>query len=100
MSITKEQLIPLFEGKSKAEIVGEGGVMKTLIANLIEAAMEAEMSHHLGYSKHDSKNKKILNSRNGYSNKKIIGSFGQTEIEVPRDRAGEFEPQIVPKNNR
>ena len=99
MPYTRESLLPLVRGKSKEDILGEGGILKTLVKDLVEAAMDAEMENHLGYSKHATKaSKSLRNSRNGYSSKKIIGDFGKAEIEVPRDRNSEFEPRIIEKH--
>lgn len=100
MPISKENLMPLVDGKSKEEILGKNGILNTIVKNLLEAAMEAEMGHHLGYKKHDSSNKKTENSRNGRSSKKVSGSFGEALIDVPRDRDSSFEPQILPKGQR
>lgn len=68
-----------------------------LLKMTVEAALSAEMEHHLGYSKHDSDNKQTTNARNGYSSKTLKGDHGEVEIEVPRDRDSCFEPIIVPK---
>ena len=70
----------------KAAIFGEGGILKQLTTALVERALEAELSTHLGYKKHQSKPEGQSNSRNGYSQKKLQGDFGYAEIAVPRDR--------------
>jgi putative transposase len=62
--------------------------------------MNAELTHHLGYKKNDPDGRGSGNSRNGKGKKKLTGDFGEIEIEVPRDRAGEFEPKIVGKHQR
>src|SRR3989442_14325260 len=62
--------------------------------------MSAEPTHELGYEKHDPQGRGSGNSRNGKSRKKLKGDFGEVDIEVPRDREGEFEPKIVPKHER
>jgi len=72
--------------------------VKMLTAETIQTALDAELDEELGYSKYDYKNKETTNSRNGYSHKTVLGSFGETEIEVPRDRDGEFDPQLVKKH--
>jgi putative transposase len=64
---------------------------------LVERALETELSTHLGYGKHELRPEGQSNSRNGYSQKKVQGDFGIAEIAVPRDRQGEFEPQMVKK---
>lgn len=90
----------LLAGKSTEEIVGQGGVLKQLTKALLERAMGAELSNHLGYEKHDSAGWGSGNSRNGTSRKRVQGDFGAVEIEVPRDRQGSFEPKILPKHKR
>lgn len=72
--------------------------VKMLTADTIQAALDAELEGELGYSKYDYKNKSTGNSRNGYSSKTVQGSFGEMEIDLPRDRNGEFEPQLVKKH--
>ena len=90
----------LLAGKTTEEIVGPDGLLKRLTKTLIERAMNAEMSHHLGYEKHAPEGRGSGNNRNGSSSKKVQGDFGAVEIEVPRDRNGTFEPKIIPKHER
>lgn len=70
---------------------------KDLIAPVLQTMLEAEMSEHLGYEKHDPKGKHTGNNRNGHSVKTLRTSFGPAPIEIPRDRNGTFEPRAVPK---
>ena len=72
--------------------------VKMLTAETIQAALDAELENELGYSKYDYKNKQTDNSRNGYSSKTVQSSMGEMEIQVPRDRNSEFEPQLVKKH--
>ncbi len=72
--------------------------VKMLTAETIQAALDAELENDLGYSKYDYKNKQTDNSRNGYSKKTVQSSTGELEIKVPRDRQGEYEPQLVRKH--
>ena len=67
--------------------------VKMLTAETIQAALDAELESELGYSKYDTRNKKTDNSRNGYSAKTVQGSMGEVEIDAPRDRKGEYEPE-------
>jgi putative transposase len=90
----------LLAGKSTEEIVGPNGLLKQLTKALVERAMNAEMSHHLGYEKHSAGGRGSGNNRNGKSRKKIQGDFGSVEIEVPRDRNGTYDPKIIPKHER
>ncbi len=71
--------------------------LKRLFAGTIEQMLEAEMDEHLGYEKHDNSGDNTGNSRNGYNHKTIISEYGESEIAVPRDRNGEFEPKVIAK---
>lgn len=73
-------------------------VFKEMVGEVLENGLEAELDDELGYSKYDYRNKDTQNSRNGYSRKSVRTSAGPVEIAVPRDRNGEFEPQIIKKN--
>ena len=73
-------------------------LFKETIAEFMENSLEAELDDELGYSKYDYKNKDTNNSRNGHSSKTLRTSFGDVEVSVPRDRKGEFEPQVLKKN--
>lgn len=86
--------------KGPEDLIGQNGLLKRLTKKLVEGALGAEMTHHLGYEKHDSAGEGTGNSRNGVSPKTLKGDFGQVEIEVPRDRNGSFEPKIVAKHQR
>ena len=100
MLFNEKDLKSLVAGKSREEILGEGGILKGLIKSLIEAAMNAELDHHLGYEKHEKRPLGADNSRNGRTSKKLKGDFGEAEILVPRDRNASFEPKIVAKGQR
>lgn len=71
--------------------------LKRLFAGTIEQMLEAEMDEHLGYEKHDVAGNNSGNSRNGYNHKTIISDYGESEISIPRDRNGEFEPKVLEK---
>lgn len=73
------------------------GLLKELTKAVLERALQGEMTEHLGYAKHDPSGD---NSRNGVARKTLKGDFGEVELETPRDRNGEFQPQIVKKNQR
>lgn len=72
-------------------------IMRDMMSIILEGTLDAEMDEELGYSKYDYKNKDTDNSRNGYSKKTMHTSYGDMDIEVPRDRKGEFEPQVIKK---
>jgi putative transposase len=86
--------------KKPEDILGENGILKQLTKALMERALSAELTHHLGYEKHSPEGRKKGNSRNGTSGKTLKTDFGDLPIEVPRDRNGEFEPQLVKKGQR
>ena len=71
---------------------------KLMVGEMIENGLEGELDDELGYTKYDYRNKSGENSRNCFSKKTLKTSFGETDIKVPRDRNGEFEPQLVKKN--
>ena len=73
-------------------------MLKDLLGDMLQNMLEAEMDAKLGYSKYDYKNKDTDDSRNGYSHKTVTSSMGDIELDIPRDRKGEFDPQIVRKN--
>lgn len=96
--INQNLLDELLKDYQKPEdILGENGLLKQLTKAVLERAMQAELTHHLGYDKHDPKGNNSGNSRNGKSKKTLKGDFGSMPLEVPRDRNATFEPQIVPK---
>ena len=84
--------------QSPDDLLGDNGLLQQLTKALVERALQGELSHHLGYEKHSSKGKNSGNSRNGSSAKTLRGKRGQLQIEVPRDRTSDFEPQLIKKN--
>jgi transposase-like protein len=82
------------------ELVGQGGLLTRLTKSVLETALEAEMTQHLGYDKHDPMGRNGGNSRNGTRTKTVVTEIGPVDIEVPRDREGSFEPAIVRKRQR
>jgi putative transposase len=95
-----ELLDSLLEGKKPDEILGQEGLLGELTKRLVERALEAEMSEHLGYEKHAQAGRNGKNSRNGRAVKRVKTDTSEVAIEVPRDREGTFEPQLVPKRRR
>ena len=87
----------LADYKKPEDIIGENGLLKQLTKALLERAMQAELTDHLGYEKHDSAGNNSGNSRNGASTKTLKGDFGEIPLETPRDRNGSYEPKIVGK---
>jgi len=98
-SIDNELIDNLLKDYKKPEdLIGENGLLKQLTKQLLERAMTAELTEHVGYEKHDVSGHNSGNSRNGKSAKTLKGTFGTMPIEVPRDRNGSFEPQIIEKH--
>jgi putative transposase len=93
-----ELLDELLANYTKPEdLTGKDGILKQLTTRLVERALQSEMTEHLGYEKHDPKGRVLPNARNGTSAKTLKTDQGPLEIEVPRDRDGTFEPQLVRK---
>jgi putative transposase len=90
----------LIKDKTAEEILGESGLVKELTQRLIEHVLEGEMTAHLGYDKHAAEGRNRSNSRNGRNLKRLKSGTAELEIEVPRDREGSFEPQLVRKRQR
>ena len=97
---TDKLLDDLVKGKKPEEILGEDGILKDLTRRMVERALEGEMTDHLGYEPHAPEGRNSGNSRNGKGTKTVQTESGEIEIEVPRDRAGEFDPQLVKKRQR
>src|SRR6478736_5678627 len=82
------------------ELVGPNGLLNQLTKNVLESALEAEMTEHLGYDKHDPAGRGSGNSRNGVRAKTVLTEIGPVDIDVPRDVDSSFEPAIVRKRQR
>ena len=80
-------------------LTGEGGLLGRLTKLVLESALEGEITEHLGYDKHERAGS-ATNARNGSRTKTVLTDIGQVPIEVPRDRDGSFQPQIVRKHQR
>ena len=99
MTVSNELIDRLLADYKKPEdLIGENGLLKQLTKRLVERALEAEMAEHLGHGKNEPVANPKGNTRNGKSKKTLKGEFGELPIEIPRDRDGSFEPQIVPKH--
>ena len=103
MTVTKsipQDLIAslLADYKKPEDLIGEHGLLKQLTKVLVERALEAEMEAHLGHGKNAPVANASGNTRNGKSRKTLKGEFGELPIDIPRDRQGSFEPQLIPKH--
>jgi putative transposase len=97
-TIKPEILDELLSGvSSPEELMGDAGLFRQLKKALMERALGGELTHHLGYEKGDPAGRGSGNSRNGHSAKTVLSEDGELELAIPRDRAGTFEPRLVPK---
>ena len=90
----------LSECKGPEEILGANGLVQQLTKRAIERALAGELTTHLGYSAHERADEPRENTRNGSSAKTLATEHGPVVLEIPRDRAGSFEPQLIPKGER
>src|SRR5437868_3166709 len=98
MAIDKKLIDQLLADYKKPEdIIGEDGLLKQLTKALLERALQAELTDHLGFEKHAPAGHHSGNTRNGSSRKSLKGNFGELELETPRDRRATFEPRIIAK---
>ena len=98
MSIRRELIDELLKDyPNPQDVLAEDGLLKQLTKAVIERCLETELDTHLGYTKHKRHGNADGNTRNGTSQKTMKGEQGQIEIDVPRDRQGTFEPQLVTK---
>ena len=87
-------------GITQDELFGKQGLAKYLTSRLLNKVLEAEMDIHLGYKKNSNEGDNSGNSRNGYSKKTVLTQDQEVELNIPRDRNSEFEPEIVPKYSK
>jgi putative transposase len=97
-SIPKELVAQFLTGPMTAESIEAAGI--ALKKALIEASLDAELSHHLGYAPGADKPEAVTNHRNGSTGKTVLTGDGSVRIETPRDREGSFEPVLLPKHAR
>lgn len=97
----RQALREMMAGYLKDNPVKDGkdvnSIMREMMSVILEGALDGELDDELGYSKYDYKNKDINNSRNGYSKKTMHTSYGDMDLDIPRDRNGEYEPQVIKK---
>ena len=94
----REKIRELLQTSGVSSMEDIQNLFKETIAEFMENGLDAELDDELGYSRYDYKNKDTENSRNGHSHKTLRTSFGDVKVSVPRDRKGEFDPQILKKN--
>ncbi len=98
--VVQHDLIDLLlaDYKKPEDLIGENGILKQLTKAIVERALQAELAAHLGHDKHEAVANDSGNTRNGSSAKTLKGDFGALPIEIPRDRDGSFEPQLIAKH--
>ncbi len=89
----------IFQENDIQNIADAQSLMKDMFKDMVSLMLEAEMEETLGYPKYG-RNDAADNSRNGYNDKKVKTSLGEVELDIPRDRKGTFEPQVIPKYSR
>jgi putative transposase len=100
---TNDELVAQLAARARAEglqLTGEGGLLSQLTKRVVESALEGELDDHLGYGKHEPTGRDGGNSRNGRRAKTVLTEAGPVSLEVPRDRDGSFEPQLIKKRQR
>lgn len=90
----------LIKERGIKDLQGINDLVKELTGSLIQEMLEGELENELGYSKWDYRNKETSNTRNGYSEKTLQSSQGEIDVKIPRDRNGEFEPQLIKKYDK
>ncbi|QRN84670.1 IS256 family transposase [Clostridia bacterium] len=98
--IDKQLIRELMKEGELKDVKDIQSLLKAQFKDIMQEMLEAELDHELGYSKYDYKNKDTTNSRNGIRSKKVRSDYGEMEIDIPRDRNGDFEPVIIKKNQR
>ena len=100
--LSEEALDALIDsaGQGQVRLTGPGGFLPAMIARVLERGMDAELTDHLGYERGDPAGRVLANSRNGSTPKTLATEVGDVPITTPRDRAGTFEPRLVPKGTR
>lgn len=99
-TFSKEELRAFIKENNLVTAQDAQEAVKSLFGQLIQEMLEAELDHELGYTRYDYRNKKTDNTRNGHTKKTVKSEFGPLELNVPRDRKGEFEPVVVKKYQR
>lgn len=94
----RKELTEFLDTVGVSDVAGVQELFKDLVSTVLENGLEGELDEELGYTKYDCRNKETDNCRNGHSEKTVRSSFGDIDLSVPRDRKGEYEPQLVKKH--
>jgi len=93
-----KEITEFLESVGVSDVTGVQELFKDLVSSVLQNGLEGELEEELGYSEYDYRNKETDNSRNGHSEKTVRSSFGDIELSVPRDRKGDYEPQLIKKH--
>ena len=100
MPVAKEQIRQIIADNNISSVADVYTLLRDGFKDILQELMEAELDAALGYEKNQKGDMDTANKRNGHSPKKLKSQYGEFQIDVPRDRNGEFEPKIVPKYQR
>lgn len=100
MALDRDELKKLLKEKGVKSLDDFNAFMREVSKEVVETILDGELTDHLGYEKHDQKTKSTDNARNGFTPKTVKSRFGEIDLDVPRDRKSDFEPQIVKKRQK
>lgn len=100
MAIAKEQIRQIIKENDIKSVNDIYNLLKDSFKDMLQEMLEAELDISMGYPKGDKGEMVVDNKRNGYSPKTVKSQFGEFQVDIPRDRNGEFEPKIIPKHQR
>ena len=100
MALDRDELKKLLKEKGVKSLDDFNAFMREISKEVVETILDGELTDHLGYEKHDQKTKATDNARNGFTPKTVKSKFGEIDLDVPRDRQSDFEPQIVKKRQK
>ena len=100
MAVAKEQIRQIISENNISSVADVYSLLKESLKDILQELMEAELEASLGYGKNQKGNLATINKRNGHSPKTLKSQYGEFQVDVPRDRNGEFEPKLIPKYQR
>jgi len=100
MDLDREELKKLLKTKGVRTLEDCNAFMRDISKDVVGTLLEGELTGHLGYEKHDQKAKAAENAQNGFTPKTVKSKYGEIELDVPRDRKAEFEPQVIKKRQK
>ena len=100
MAVAKEQIRQIISENNISSVADVYALLKDSFKDILQELMEAELDATLGYEKNRKGDLQTSNKRNGHSTKNLKSQYGEFQIDIPRDRNGEFEPKLIPKYQR